>query len=107
MSKLSIAVIGAGIGGLTAAAALQRYGIDARVYEQAPQFLRLGALEGMDRDGITQAFRLFEAVRKPRTSRIQLSSRTDTWGKERTDPGWVYASNAWNVPLAPNPDAIQ
>src|SRR6266705_5201921 len=40
---LSIAVIGAGMGGLAAAAALRRVGIDVTVYEQALQFSRLGA----------------------------------------------------------------
>ncbi len=30
-------VVGAGIGGLTAAIALRRVGVDARVYEQAPE----------------------------------------------------------------------
>jgi 6-hydroxynicotinate 3-monooxygenase len=40
---LSIAVIGAGMGGLAAAAALRKAGIDVTVYEQARQFTRLGA----------------------------------------------------------------
>src|SRR4030081_1058972 len=39
----SIAIIGAGMGGLAAAAALRRVGIDVTVYEQAAQFVRLGA----------------------------------------------------------------
>ncbi len=43
MNKLSIAVIGAGMGGLAAAAALRRAGIDAQIYEQATRFTRLGA----------------------------------------------------------------
>jgi len=38
-----IAIIGAGIGGLTAAACLRRVGVDVRVYEQARGFTRLGA----------------------------------------------------------------
>jgi 6-hydroxynicotinate 3-monooxygenase len=38
-----VAVIGAGIGGLTVAAALRQLGIDADVYEQASRFTRLGA----------------------------------------------------------------
>jgi 6-hydroxynicotinate 3-monooxygenase len=41
--KLSIAIIGAGMGGLASAAALRRVGVDVTVYEQAPQFTRLGA----------------------------------------------------------------
>src|ERR1700712_4331236 len=40
---LSIAIIGAGMGGLATAAALRRVGIDVTVYEQASQFARLGA----------------------------------------------------------------
>jgi 6-hydroxynicotinate 3-monooxygenase len=39
----SIAIIGAGMGGLASAAALRRVGIDVTVYEQASQFTRLGA----------------------------------------------------------------
>lgn len=42
-ARLSIAVIGAGMGGLGAAAALCRAGIDVTVYEQARRFARLGA----------------------------------------------------------------
>lgn len=38
-----IAIIGAGIGGLTSAALLQRRGHDVHVYEQAKQFARVGA----------------------------------------------------------------
>ncbi len=42
-TKLSIAVIGAGMGGLAVAATLRRLGIDVGVYEQAPRFARIGA----------------------------------------------------------------
>src|SRR6202163_1571248 len=41
--KLSIAIVGAGIGGMTAAATLRQIGVDVRVYEQAPRFARIGA----------------------------------------------------------------
>jgi salicylate hydroxylase/6-hydroxynicotinate 3-monooxygenase len=57
-------------------------------------------LEGVEREGVARAFRLFEATRKPRTSRVQLSSRTNTWLKTPTDPDWVYGYDAWNEPLA-------
>jgi 2-polyprenyl-6-methoxyphenol hydroxylase-like FAD-dependent oxidoreductase len=43
LRKTKIAVIGAGIGGLAAAAALRRTGIDVEVYEQAETFARVGA----------------------------------------------------------------
>jgi 6-hydroxynicotinate 3-monooxygenase len=38
-----IAVIGAGLGGMTVAGFLQRAGFDVRIYEQAPAFSRIGA----------------------------------------------------------------
>lgn len=57
-------------------------------------------LRDVDRDGVAAAFRLFEATRKPRTSRVQLSSRTNTWLKDPTDPDWVYGYDAWTAPLA-------
>jgi 6-hydroxynicotinate 3-monooxygenase len=40
---LRVAIIGAGIGGLTAAACLRRVGVDVRIFEQARGFTRLGA----------------------------------------------------------------
>jgi 6-hydroxynicotinate 3-monooxygenase len=43
LRKPHIAIIGAGIGGLTAAACLRRAGIDVCIYEQARGFTRLGA----------------------------------------------------------------
>lgn len=42
-AKLKVAIIGAGMGGLTAAAILARRGIEADVYEQATQFTRIGS----------------------------------------------------------------
>lgn len=42
-SKPSIAIVGAGIGGLAVAAALVRIGMNVRVYEQASRFARVGA----------------------------------------------------------------
>ena len=42
-NKLSIAIVGAGIGGMAAAATLRQIGIDVQVYEQAPAFARVGA----------------------------------------------------------------
>ena len=41
--RLHIAIVGAGMGGLAAAASLRKAGIDVTVYEQARQFTRLGA----------------------------------------------------------------
>lgn len=43
MSKLTIGICGGGVGGLCAAIALRKLGHEVRVYEQAQQFLRIGA----------------------------------------------------------------
>jgi salicylate hydroxylase len=43
MKNLKVAIAGAGIGGLTAALALQRAGQQVRVYEQAPRLAQVGA----------------------------------------------------------------
>jgi salicylate hydroxylase len=70
---LRIAVIGGGIGGLTAALSLHRAGFEVDVYEQAPELTqiggginmgpnavrilrRLGLGEGLDRDGVRPRF---------------------------------------------------
>lgn len=57
-------------------------------------------LDGVDRNGVANAFRRFEATRKERTSRVQATSRANTWLKQKTDADWVYAYDAWTVPLA-------
>jgi salicylate hydroxylase/6-hydroxynicotinate 3-monooxygenase len=57
-------------------------------------------LEGVERDGIPNAFRRFEASRKDRTARVQQTSRTNTWLRGKTDADWVYAYDAWTAPLA-------
>src|SRR6187397_811940 len=41
--KPSIAIVGAGMGGLAVAATLRRAGFDVQVYEQAARFARIGA----------------------------------------------------------------
>jgi salicylate hydroxylase len=40
---LKIAIIGAGIGGLTLALALREHGIDAQIYEQTDELREVGA----------------------------------------------------------------
>jgi hypothetical protein len=39
-------------------------------------------------------------MRLQRTAQLQLTSRENTWGTQRTDPGWVYAYDVWRVPIA-------
>jgi 2-polyprenyl-6-methoxyphenol hydroxylase-like FAD-dependent oxidoreductase len=43
LNKASLAIVGAGMGGLAAAATLREAGFDVRVYEQAHAFTRVGA----------------------------------------------------------------
>jgi salicylate hydroxylase/6-hydroxynicotinate 3-monooxygenase len=70
----------------------------AMAFEDAAVLSR--CLDGVDRSGVADAFRRFESTRKPRTSRVQLSSRTNTWLRNQTDPDWVYGYDAWTGPLA-------
>ncbi len=56
-------------------------------------------LAGVDRDGVGEALRRYEATRKPRTSRIQVTSAQNTWLKTPHDADWVYGYDAWTEPL--------
>ena len=47
----------------------------------------------------------FEALRKERTSRMQLNSHRNEFMSSATDPDWVYGYDAWQTPLLPVPKA--
>lgn len=57
-------------------------------------------LDGVDRAGIGAALKRYERNRMERTSKVQLTSRQNAWGKGVTDVDWVYDYNAWTAPLA-------
>jgi 6-hydroxynicotinate 3-monooxygenase len=57
-------------------------------------------LDGVECEGVADAFRRFEATRKERTSKVQATSRANTWLRGKTDTDWVYGYDAWTVPLA-------
>jgi salicylate hydroxylase/6-hydroxynicotinate 3-monooxygenase len=57
-------------------------------------------LEGADRAGVAAALGRYERTRMERTSKVQLTSRQNSWGKGVTDVDWVYSYNAWEAPLA-------
>jgi salicylate hydroxylase/6-hydroxynicotinate 3-monooxygenase len=65
-------------------------------------------LAAVEHDDIGRAFRMYEATRKPRTSRIQAISSANTWmsgGDE--DTSWLYGYDAMNVPLVePTPQTV-
>jgi 6-hydroxynicotinate 3-monooxygenase len=48
-----------------------------------------------------EAFQRYEATRHGRTSRLQLTSRQNTWGKDsKVDPSWVYGYDVLHAPIA-------
>jgi 6-hydroxynicotinate 3-monooxygenase len=79
MNRLSVAVIGAGMGGLAAAAALRRAVIAVTIYEQAHRFARVGA-------GIQIGCNAMNVLRG--------------FGLEAALRDWVYGYKAWTAPLA-------
>lgn len=48
---------------------------------------------------IAEIFKLFEKIRKPRTSKMQLGSSQNQWMQNSTNPDWVYGFDAWHQPL--------
>jgi len=81
----SVAIVGAGIGGLAAALALVRRGIDVDVYEQAPELRELGAGVQISANGtrVLHALGLKEALEKlqvlPSGKAIRLWNTGQSW----------------------------
>jgi salicylate hydroxylase/6-hydroxynicotinate 3-monooxygenase len=59
--------------------------------------------DGAATDAIAGALAKYQANRRDRTARVQLTSRQNSWGKGVTDTDWVYGYDAWTAPLA-DPD---
>jgi salicylate hydroxylase len=84
-SRQNIAVIGAGIGGLTAALALLKRGLDAEVYEQADELKEVGAGIQISSNGtrVLYALGLKEALERvqvlPSRRQIRHWSTGETW----------------------------
>ena len=57
-SGLRVAIIGAGIGGLSLGLALQERGIQADVFEQAPELTEIGAAIALSANSIREFTRL-------------------------------------------------
>src|SRR5215831_19321554 len=85
MTQPSIAIVGAGIGGLAAALALARRGIDVDVYEQAPELRELGAGVQISANGtrVLYALGLKDALDKvqvlPAGKAIRLWNTGQSW----------------------------
>src|SRR5437764_4813471 len=82
---LRILIVGAGIGGLTAALALLRHGHEVEVYEQAPRLAELGAGVQISANGsrVLFALGLEDALRnvwcEPVGKEIRLWNTGETW----------------------------
>ena len=57
-SELRIAIVGAGIGGLSLALALRERGLRAQVFEQAPELTEIGAAIALSANGVREFARL-------------------------------------------------
>ena len=57
-SELRIAIVGAGIGGLSLALALRERGLQAQVFEQAPELTEIGAAIALSANGVREFARL-------------------------------------------------
>ena len=85
MAQDRVAIVGGGIGGLAAALALIRHGVDVEVYEQAPELKELGAGVQISSNGtrVLYAMGLGPAIEKVGVvvagKEIRLWSTGQTW----------------------------
>jgi salicylate hydroxylase len=84
VAPLTIAVIGAGLGGLTAAVALHRSGFDVRVYEQAPALTEVGGGINMGPNAARVLYRLGLGGALDREAVRPLSTHQRRWQDGRT-----------------------
>jgi 2-polyprenyl-6-methoxyphenol hydroxylase-like FAD-dependent oxidoreductase len=114
-APFTITIIGAGIGGLTAALALRQAGFDVAVYEQAPELTEVGGGINMGPDAAVLAacfvadgahdpvetLRRYERLRCPRVTRLQTMSRANRTrfhlpagpAQEARDAEWARAGD--------------
>jgi 6-hydroxynicotinate 3-monooxygenase len=59
-----------------------------------------------NKDNYATAFKLYEANRHERTSKIQKVSNENTWLKYDEDPAWCFGYNELTVPLHPASDKM-
>src|SRR5438445_6068745 len=84
VASLSIAFIGAGLGGLTAAVALHRAGFDVHVYEQAPELTEVGGGINMGPNAARVLYRLGLGAALDREAVRPRSTHQRRWQDGRT-----------------------
>ena len=107
-----VAVIGGGIGGLSAAIALRRRGIDAQVYEQAPKLERIqvggglhlwtNAMKALIQLGLDERMRAMGTVivdRMPRATGSRCGVKTrSTSAPSRSSVARISGRWRWTLP---------
>src|SRR5262245_22231831 len=84
IAPLRIAVVGAGLGGLTAAVALRRAGFDVEVYEQAPELTEVGGGINMGPNAARVLYRLGLGAALDREAVRPVSTHQRRWQDGRT-----------------------
>src|SRR5881397_553216 len=84
IAPLRIAVVGAGLGGLTAGVALRQAGFDVDVYEQAPELTEVGGGINMGPNAARVLYRLGLGERLDREAVRPLSTHQRRWQDGRT-----------------------
>src|SRR4051795_13266692 len=83
-SSLKIGVIGGGIGGLTAAVALRKAGVDIDLYEQAPELTEVGGGINMGPNAVRVLRRLGLGAGLDREGVQPISTHQRRWQDGRT-----------------------
>src|SRR5579862_3894707 len=83
-SRIKIAVIGGGIGGLNAAVALSKAGFDVELYEQAPELTEVGGGINMGPNAVRVLYRLGLREGLEREGVQPLGSHQRRWDDGRT-----------------------
>ncbi|HEV2301756.1 MAG TPA: FAD-dependent monooxygenase [Stellaceae bacterium] len=83
-SEKKVAVVGAGIGGLTAALSLYRAGLAVEVYEQAPELTTIGGGINMGANAVRVLYRLGLAEGMEREGVLPAEHHTRRWDDGRT-----------------------
>src|SRR5207302_10246067 len=100
MASATVGIIGGGIGGLAAALALLRRGLDVDVYEQAPELKEVGAGIQISSNGtrvlhalgLEQALAAVQAIPTPRAIRHWRTGETWNWFELGAATGQGYGA---------------